>query len=368
MLINHLRTNIMDNMAETTLLAERINEGIDALQEKINRKQWAEYSRVSFLQNLKGTISDVKEISSLLRMVQEHYERGEVSGAPDFRESVSEYQALIEVLKRNQQMEEAMVAHSRASGDADALAPNPELYSSLESKLLQIMLKTRYVVDRMHIHERKSAGYTASETRSAGRNLLKLLEDKEKELHELKNKYGELSSKSFLARAEENVIADLEHELNDVSRKLESEGAAIKDVLGDYAKRHDELNSMRARLEGRVRQLEEHSNKHMVKSLELISLLKKERDNAKRAMLDAHHETAQARGSYSKGLMKLEEEKLRAKEEGAEKMKNRARALEKMVEEKDRLIKQMHNMVEERENELNSLKKALALKLEMEQE
>lgn len=355
----------MDNMAEIALLADKITEAVDGLQDRVNAKHWADYSRVSFLQNLKGTISEVKEISSLLRMAQEHYERGESSGAPEIGGVLGEYQELIDVFNRNQQMETAMVEHSRSSGDVDSLSPNPELYSSLETRLLQIMLKTRYLVDRLHIHERKTAGYASTESRSAGRNLLKLLEDKEKELQELKGKYVELSSKSLLGSVEENVVVDLEHELGEVSRRLESEGAAIKESLGDYAKRNAELNSMRERLEERARVLEENANTHIVKSLELISLLKKERDVARKHMLDAHHDAAQARSAYSKGLLNLEEEKVRAKEEGAGNIKQRAKALERMVEEKDRVLNRLHDMVDEKGAELDALKKTLELKREL---
>ena len=95
--------------------------------------------------------------------------------------------------------------------------------------------------------------------------------------------------------------------------------------------------------------------RHSEKTSELIAMLKKERDYAKKIVLDIEHETLQLRSTYSKELLNLEEEKARAKNDAYDKFREKSVRQDAELNEKKELIGHMREAVEAKEEKIRLL-------------
>lgn len=347
-------------MPEVALLIEKVIDGVNLLQGRVDAKEWKNYSRTSFIYNLTQTISELEEIASLLEMIDGEFKREGLGDAPDINEYIEEINSLIVLLKRNQKMEEDSIERAKKTGifELGEEVEKPEVYSSLEQKVLGLLLKVRYLTDRINVYvnKREIKPYTPAK---AQRNILDLLEQKEEELHKVKQKFEELKSKSFFGRMEEGTSSDLEEELNELSRSIESENSVLLRAVEEQKKRLEEVNGFQLELESRIKKFEEFSAEHIAKTMEIITMLKKERDYAKKIVLEMEHETMQLRSSYSRELLAIEEEKMRAREVASQKFKKQITRLQKELAEKGELLQQFKKMVEDRERRIEKLEQKL---------
>ncbi|MBU0662719.1 hypothetical protein KKH30_04110 [Candidatus Micrarchaeota archaeon] len=332
-------------MAETLVLCGKVLDSIEELNSGMNEKQWGEYDRTPFVHSLKKAIGELEGIESLVAMLNSSFERGGREG-PDTEEYLGEMKALITLLKRNRELEDGKRTNSE-----DGV---PELYSSLEQKVLGMLLKTRHLVERAELAGRKGdAKHYAG--RSAHRNVLELLERKETELQKVKESYEQLRNRSFMGVLEEHTSADIEKEMNDLARGLESAGSYISVRIDAQKKQMDALSRGYDEMEQKLRSMEEINSQHMVKASELTLALKKERDYAKKVLLDTEHETLKLRNTYSRELLSLEGEKQRAREDAKEKSAERVSSLERELIEKSAMLKRLEAILHERELQVSSL-------------
>lgn len=338
-------------MAEIILLCEKVLSAVDRLNTEISAKAWGTYDRTPFMHNLKKAIAGLEEISSVLELMKAEFAREGIPQSADVEAHIHEINAVIMLLKRNREMEESKDEGAGEGGNA-------ELYSSLEQKVLSALLKTRYLAERAGIATRKQDGMPM-QGRSAHRNVLELLEKKEDELQDLKGKYEELRRKSYFGTLEENTSSDIENELNALGRSLEAAGSMLGTEIDGQRKQLEELIRGYDTLEHRMRAIEEMNSQHMAKTFELITLLKKERDYAKKIVLDIEHETLQLRNAYSRELLALEDAKVRAREEATEKAGGRVAAMQRELADRNNLLKRFEEMLEDREGKIRALSERL---------
>lgn len=351
-------------MPDVTLLCSKIEEGINRLQERISAKEWRRYSRVSFLHNLRSTVEELEGIASMLEMLASEFRRQGISDSADMDGHLKEINSVIVVLRRNQKMEEERSARGGGQG-LEALAEgggSAELYSSLEQKVLGLLLKTRYLVERVSILSARERSAPV-QGRSAHRNVLELLERKEEELQRLKEQYEELRNRSFLGFGEQTA-PDLEHELNEIARRLEAEGALLGAALKQQSAQIENLANAQSELGHKMGVFEEMGARHAAKASELATMLKKERDYAKKIVLDIEHETLQLRNTYSRELLALEETKARAREEIKEKARGRVEQLEHELGENKNLLEQFRKIAHEKEEKIQKLGEILSARAE----
>ncbi|MFH1224203.1 MAG: hypothetical protein V1676_00180 [Candidatus Diapherotrites archaeon] len=334
-------------MAEIILLCEKALNAADRLNAEIGAKAWGTYERVPFTHNLKKAISGLEEISSALELMKAEFAREGIPQSADVEAHLHEINSAIMLLKRNREMEDSKGETADAEGNA-------ELYSSLEQKVLSALLKTRYLAERAGIATRKREG-SPMRGRSAHRNVLELLEKKEDELQDIRGKYEELRRKSYFGTLEENTSADIEKELNSLGRGLEAAGSMLGTEIEGQRKQLEDLIRGYDILEHRMRAIDEMNGQHMAKTFELITLLKKERDYAKKIVLDIEHETLQLRNAYSRELLALEDAKVRAREEAAEKAGGRVAAMQRELADRNNLLKRFEEMLEDREEKIRAL-------------
>ncbi|MFH1586996.1 MAG: hypothetical protein ABID38_04020 [Candidatus Diapherotrites archaeon] len=341
-------------MAETLLICGKIVDMVDALQNRIDGKDWKDYSRTSFIYNLASTIHELEEISLNLEFVRNEFQHHAYTNAPEISNHMKEINSLIAFLKRNRKLEEGLIEKAMDRGvDLEELVHAPDLYSSLEQKVLSLLLKTRYLIERLEVFARKNEGKPIEG--KANRTLLELIDVKEDELQKVKEKYAELKSKSFWGKLEEGNSSDLENDLSELERKLGSSNSLVEESLRMHKRQAENLTSSREDLEGRVSELEEIVSQYQRKTSELIASLKKERDYAKKIVLETEHETLKLRNTYSKELLNLEQEKISVREQARGELKGKIAAIKKELGEKKDLVERFKKMVDGREKKIGEL-------------
>ena len=234
-------------MSEIRELCDKIDEEVADLRQKAGAKAWGDFSRRAFIYNLVNIIPGLEELDELFGNVQKETSKtgsGDSIGVNDHLKEIGSFTA---ILKRNKAMEESRIEKMKLQGTehfADTITV-PELYSDLEQKTLGILLKSNYMIERIRIQDRKKT--PAMNTRAGQRNVLDILEKKETELAELREKYNETRKNSFLGLVERDSSIEIEQELNELSRNLGAKTAlmkknfeTVKDVSDQYQQQLNE--------------------------------------------------------------------------------------------------------------------------------
>jgi len=161
---------------------------------------------------------------------------------------------------------------------------------------------------------------------------------------------------------QKKTTSDLEHELNEFSRKLHSKSENLVDSFELNKKKLSELQVSQSHLAERINLFDEMQHQHFEKSLDLITLLKKERDFAKKLILDIEGETLALRNTYSKKLLSLEQEKAQSKSESYEKFKKRLITQENELEKKSQTISALKDTIEQNERRIKKFESQLKKK------
>lgn len=342
-------------MAHAIVISEKVIEAVNALQDRLYAKHWGEHSRASFVYSVIHTVHALEEINELLLEAKSQLEK-EGRNVSGLQEHLRELQSITVLLDRNQKLEQARVQKAKDRGIAmlaDDIV-NPELYSSLEQRVLGFVLKTRFLVERLSIMERKEQGEQAIVTRST-KKVLDLLDEKEKELQELRKKHDELRKHSYLARIEEHSSIDIETEINELAKKMEGEQRVLETSLESFRRTTEQLQHAYSLMREKFRTTEEISSKLSTKTTELASVLKKERDYAKRIVLDIENETLRLRNAYSSQILSIEEGKALNRKEAEEKTSQKVSGLQKELHEQQELAKQLKESLLEKEKEIQKL-------------
>lgn len=332
-------------MAHAMVVSEKIIDNVDKLQEKLNAKQWKDHSRASFIYSSINTIHSLEQIKGLLNEAAVVFEK-EGKSLAGLDTHMREIDSIIQVLERNREIEQNMAKKTASSGIgliADNIT-NTENYSTLEQKVLAVLLKTRFLVERLSILERRETTpeYTAAK---GAKKILELLDEKEKEIQSLRGKYEEIRKHSYLARVEENTSSDLEKDINLLSRRLGEEQKLLQVSLESHRRAMEQLEQTHSLILEKHRALEELEMQLGAKMIDLSTTLKKERDYAKRIVLDIENETLKLRNAYSRQILSLEEEKTNAHTQAQEDFRKKISFLSKQLAEKQELVESLKEMI-----------------------
>lgn len=297
-------------MPELFGIADKIEQEIAGLREKVGATQWARLSRRGFVFNLTNILPGMEELYSLFQVARIEMTKGGDLSAPEISEHLAELNKLVTILKRNREMEESRIGKMMTQG-IQAIAETvtvPELYSELEQKTLAMLLKSSYLVERIRIFGRKKEPLL--QAKAGQRNVLDLLAKREEEVAALRRKYEETRKNTFMGLVEKETSAEIERELNEVSRGIESKTALMRKAFDAAKMFNEQFQRQQVELEQRVLAVEELQGQMTAKTFEVITMLKKERDYAKKMLIEIEQETIQLRNTYSKELLGLQEEKL----------------------------------------------------------
>ncbi len=346
------------------LLEKAINE-VNALHYRLRDRNWAEFALYSFINELEESIHSLKDIQKTLTELERKlpkHAREEIN----FKPLLKDFERLGEFLKRNLQLERKKETRIQEVHFREK-AEKPELYAALQQKMLSILVRARFLLERVAIALKKEHYEEKLEKGSAEKNLMSLLAAKEEELQELRKKYDEIKKKTFLGVIRDEVSADLEKDLLDLDRKMTTEKKEIESLWDHYRIKFTSLQQEFLNLRERLQLLSGTFEDYVDKTGELIALLKKERDYAKKTVLEMENDILRLRNKYSIELLGLEESKAAERKKAEEKLGKHVRKLEKDIESKDKIIEHLKEIIKQREKEIASLeRRRIALKLLLE--
>ncbi len=336
---------------EPNALLEKISQKASKLHERSKEKSWSHHNREQIQNVLNETVEDLKEMRSLVESLGESTEVLDASSAKKQSEELAK---TIELLQRNIQFEQSRKPKPDVSDWFGKEIELGELWGSLEQKVLSTAINLHYFVERtqLQLHSPKGAPLDA---KSGAGQLVQLLRTKEEELQHLRERYEKLKSNSNIAQLEEDTAPDLEHELNEIARKMDSEEKFLERTQVANRRQFESMQQHQLEVEKRVAQLQELVPRYMGKSLEAITILKKERDFAKKLVLDIEHEASALRTAYTKELLNFQENKLQIQKEAEQRFQKLANKQQQELAETKELLKQFQHMVQERERKIQSL-------------
>ncbi|PIN85649.1 MAG: hypothetical protein COV47_01005 [Candidatus Diapherotrites archaeon CG11_big_fil_rev_8_21_14_0_20_37_9] len=342
-------------MPELRQVCDKIEILITKARDETGGKKWADLSRKGFIYTMAGTIPLLEDIYTHFQMARTEVEKDADSSKPDISAHLKDLNKLITLLKRNRELEEGRVSKAQANGLgtlADSITV-PDLYADLEQQTISILLKSTYLVERITIFERKKE--PIMKTKAAQRNVLELLEKREQEIADLRKKYEETRKNSYLGMVEKDTSADIEHRLNEISRKLETGTQLSKISFAAAKKAFIEMQKNMGETEKTLEENEELEAQALGKTFELITMLKKERDYVKKILIETEHDTIQLRSAYSKELLNLQEEKMSMKNQLEEKYETEFKAMRKDLSDKNELLMHLKDTIISKEKKIFEL-------------
>jgi len=330
-------------------------QNINSLHDAIARTNWAQLNRQGFVFELQQSTKKIKDIYLQLGEINRELKLLLEKNTPELEGMLSEIARELTVLEANISMEQKKKLRTELVNELETTEV-PDLYSSLQQKLLSIALKMRYNADKAKnfLLARKTPFVKKGST---AKNLLEALTQREEELNELKQKNIELKRKTFFGTtASEKSISEIEVELNEMDKKLDDTVNETKKSLKTHFAQINYVEGSFVHLKSRVEEIEGMHSAFTKKAIELIKELKKERDFAKNLALEIEHETMRSRSEYTKQVLEIEDKKIAIEQRVKEKYGAELNSLKKLLEEKALALRQANKLVEQLENEIKKTK------------
>ncbi|MFA5763274.1 MAG: hypothetical protein WC915_00505 [archaeon] len=340
----------------------RATKQIEELHNLTARTNWAKLNHDGFVFELERTTQKLVELYELLTDINKETLLLLEKNTPDIGEFLEILRKDLIILQSNIKMEKTKTFRIELV-NATENANVPDLYASLQQKILELGMKARYEIEKINrfLIGRKTPFIKKGDT---AKGLLEILGKREEELADRRKRNIELKRKSFF-RSEEKTIAEVEEELHSKDKFLD---AAVKDARKSLATHLAQINYVEGSfldLEKKVRLVEEIHTNFANKTLELIKELKKERDYARKMALEIEDETIKVRNEHTNQIMSLEEKKTEIKELVEKRFKREIDRLRREIEDKHIALTNMQKLIENQEKEIKILKSKNELKLEI---
>jgi hypothetical protein len=327
---------------------------IDGLHYLIERTKWNNLNRDGFVFELERTYDKLKSIYSKLTDVNKELSGLLEKNTPDLTEFLEKLRKEIVIIESNIKMEKTKKMRIELINETEEIDV-PELYSSIQNKIMELTLKCRYSAEKVRtfIVSRKTPFVKSGST---AKNLLEILEKKEDELSATRKQNLELKRKSFLGSITENDINEIESELNEKDKNLE---IAIRETNSAMKTHLAQLNYVEGsfkHLKEKINFIEESHERFKEKAVRLIKELKKERDYARKLALEIEQETISTRSNYTKEILNMQDHKNEYKQKIAKKYEEDIKRLKKELNEKSLAMSNILKLVEEQENQIKKLK------------
>lgn len=335
---------------------EELVKSVDSLHDLIAAENWKEINRQGFIFGLETYTKKFKELYYEFAEVDKELRGLLEKNVPNLSQFLSELQREITVFESNLKMERSTKFRENLINEREPMEV-PELYFSIQHKMLNLTLKARYSVERVRtfLHTRKTH---YSKRGAAAKNLLELLNQREEEIAELKGRHHELRRKSFLGFVQEKNVAETEAELSKMDKDLNAAVLEVSGALKTHFSQISYLEGSFAQLKEKISMIEGRQENFSRKALEVIKELKKERDYAKTVAIDVENGTLKLRGEYTKKILSMEDEKQAIKEKASESYARELKALRAELGERAREIKKLHLLVEKQEEEIKKSRKS----------
>lgn len=325
---------------------DRLNKRIDSLQDSVQKRNWNNLRKSDLVRELSESLNYLKELKEVMQGNVKEIEKNASIDYLKTAEFFKEFKKDLGFLERNLKLEEEKQENALDEINIYESSQTPELYGELQRKILAQIIKTRFLSERLGIAAQKQETKEL-EKKSVARKVIDLLEEREEELQALKEKYADVRRKSFLGMIQERNVVDLEEKVKNANVALERSRDRLDEGVKEYSKKLLGLQKEFIELNREKKSYEQAFEKYLEESNELIPILKKERDYAKKLVLDIENESLRLRERYSRELMGFEKGKQQVKEETEEKYEKVLGKLRLEMVEKDRMLMQLKKTVDE---------------------
>lgn len=336
-------------------LLSQVSETVEESRLLLKEKEALRMTAGILAKSIEEMLEKTQQLARLMKELEAQAAREGTEASPG--QQIEELNSLEVFLKRNLQFEREKAQRQNPLDKISQKDDSQQVYSAIEEKVKKSLLNVLHFTERSIVKAR-SENTAFSGSRQA-QDVLSLLKARENELEELKKKYNSLMAQGLLARVEQQGSADFEEELQNVSRSLEVAGNETQILSSEMRGTIEKLQKGQSVLEQKIRTADELISKFMSKSLETITVLKKERDAAKKFALDLEHETTLLRQTYSKELLGMQEHKMQLQKEMQNGFSQRTKSLELELRQKSEFLEHFKKLAEDKEAELRKLKESL---------
>ncbi|MFH1239624.1 MAG: hypothetical protein V1672_00220 [Candidatus Diapherotrites archaeon] len=331
----------------------KLINSIDDIDKELLKTRWKDMTRNLFVNTLENSVTSLKESQALLKELNSQLSSLDTD-APSLAVILNEFEKTIIVLEKNLKLEKGKTHSGDSVVNITSISEVPELYASLEHKILELLLKTRYVLEDVDLFLRKEQ-ITPVDEKAGAKNLVEILRKRDEEMRELKDNLEKLKKKSFFGYIHEESPADIEKEVHELAKKLEINLEQMKNNYSSYGDRLESMAHNFSLLKEKIKAVEEMFDQFSEKSEELTRILKKERDYAKKIVLEADGETGRVRRSYTQELLGMQKEKVKVREDSELKYRKQIDEIKKDISEKDKMLKEFTDMLSRREHKIDEL-------------
>lgn len=350
-------------MSEALLILDQLNEELTQFK-SLPMVPWQNANRAQLVERLKQWQTHTRQAKELITLLQ--LEQLKIPGLKDlhFKEAETHLRKNQEVLERNLAFEKDK---TNRRIDLTEKVTTPALGADLEGRMHKQWLALQRLQEHAHITLRKALDSPTSAKKIEG-DLFALIRTKEEEIQKIKEERDHLKREKYFGPTEKYSLTEMENELQELLQQFAIEKYGVFDHLEQGKKKLEEYNVHHLHLENKTKKLEHMVHELTKKHISILTLLKKERDFARKLALDLETETASLRALYSKELLTLEEKKHALKQEAEEKHAHKIVFLEGKVKEQESLIRELDALVREKERQLAKLAEKLPSELKKERE
>lgn len=336
--------------------AIQIQEQATALASHLRGQEWGKYKKNEFENACDFTLAELKKIRSEIVNLQKHGEFETWSVQSEIAEKNGEYSKFIELLEKNLELEKKKSQNKLAEFD---LVPSEqkhnEQFSRLQFDTSNLLLKTNYVMEKLLLETKKMSVPKNGPKTSTSQALMELLKSREEELHHTKQRFSQMRIQALTGQGAEQSPADLEKDLQQTAQKIAVQQHKLSETISHYKKLSEETFNSQSVLGHEIAKMSQLLWNHFDQNIELVTLLKKERDTARQLALETESETVGLRSKYSNEILgfqgKIVEAQMSAKRESEAKIAH----LQKEAAHKTETVESLTGMLRKQQQQLEEM-------------
>lgn len=341
-------------MTEALLLLDQLHNELSKFK-SLPFVPWEQANRAQLVERLKQWQDHTRQTKELLTLLQlEQLKHPEMKNI-NLREAETFIQKTDEVLSRNLSFEKDK---TNRKIDLTEKVTTPALGAELEARMHRQWLSLHRAHEQLSIAMRNVLGNNVNAKAIEG-ELFNLVKTKEDEIQNLKHERDTLKREKYFSPTEKYSLTEMENDLQELLQRFAIEKHGLYDHLEQGKKKLDEYATHHMHLDNKAKKMEQMVHELQKKHISIATVLKKERDFARKLALDLESESAAIRAMYSKELLTLEEKKHAIKQEIEEKHQHKLSTLEKKVTQQEHIIRELEAIAREKEREVARLAEKL---------
>lgn len=342
-------------MTEALLLLDQLQEELSKFK-ALSFVPWEQANRAQLVERLKQWHDHTKQSKELVTLLQLEQLKHPEMKSINLREAETFIRKTDEVLARNLSFEKDK---TNRKIDLTEKIQTPALGAELEARMHRQWLAIHRAHEQLSIALRKSFGSDSNTAKAMEGELFNLVRTKEDEIQNLKQERDTLKREKYFSPTEKYSLTEMENDLQELLQRFAIEKHGLYDHLSEGKKKLDEYATHHMHLDHKAKKMEQMVHELQKKHISISTVLKKERDFARKLALDLESETAATRALYSKELLTLDEKKHAIKQEIEEKHQHKLAMLEKKVTQQEQIIRELEAIAREKEREVARLAEKL---------